>query len=382
MVILSAFGTPSLVSAEDVKRVLSQSTSSYGTLAVIAKPCQIDNEIVVVGHAETKVFSELRSKWNTVIKEFKVFAGESVKKNDPIALVDTSQYGRQREIFDNYLQLYTNYAESINREYQSVKLRRANVAKLVEKAIVAESELQKIDAQIAKINENLQQIKQTLITTKKTIKDIAEQERMSNFVSPINGVVTKLVVDPRSVTGNVVTSFNSIIARIEAPGTYLATALVLDVQVAKIKKGMTAEVVLMDGSKYLGKVIFSSPFASASKVKADPNANDYGYQIETSAPSDEKERNKFQVVVEFSKPGQILPDATLVKIILSPPKAEAAQCLPWNAIDIKNKGTFVNVLEVNKGWVEKKAKLGRRGRHYVEILSPDLEGSMVSSRLW
>ena len=203
---------------------------------------------------------------------------------------------------------------------------------------------------------------------------IENQIKESQFFSPIDGVVTRLIADPRAVAGRVVADMNAVVARIDRPDYYIVKSQLLDTQAQSVKAGMPAVVRLASGVEFKGLVKFVSPSALTQSAG---KANQY------SMPSNNVGKiTSFETEIAFEKSGEILPIGAAAYVKVTFGLVRAKQCLSWNSIRVENGRTFISVFGEKSGWQDQEVALGRRGQHYVEVLSNIEPNLMIASSLW
>jgi multidrug efflux pump subunit AcrA (membrane-fusion protein) len=342
------------------------------------KSCAIDDDLVVSAIVETQIYSELRTGWFSLIDKIMFAAGSIVKKGDLIASVDTKELNRTIGIYEGYQLIYGNQLKSLAKDIASKQERRKRLEGLAAKGIIPETDLDQLDKDILGRLTNREQVLRSMKNIVDQLEDLRKQVKSANFFSPIDGIVTKVIADPKSISGRIAAMNSALVARIDSPGRYIAKANFLDVQAKSVFEHMNAAVKLPDGSIYPGKVTLVSP------VAVQPESNQGGDQARSTPDQNSAPRasGSYLVTVEFSRPGQILPPLLLaeVRVIQAPVKVK--QCVPWNALTVNDGTANLRLYSDKSGWISQNVELGRRGQYDVEILTPLPSEALVLLKLW
>jgi multidrug efflux pump subunit AcrA (membrane-fusion protein) len=384
---LSSFVVPA--TAKDVDTTAMVLASNYSwrdkssnlrgeDLPIKAKACAIEEIVVAAAQISSQKYSESRSKYPTTIKSIHVAVGDKVKRGALLASADTDSLKKMLEIYLDYERLIRSELKVIAGKTESTKARRARLKSLVEKKIVSESDLDQIDKWIQTLENERERMLNQLESFRKSIRQYTSQIHNANFYSEIDGEVTRLIADPKSIIGVLNAMSESLIARVEQAGAYTADMPLLDSQVQKIKVGMNAKVILPDGSSYNGHVtqISTLPF----QEKRDDASSSRGFGA--NAGSTTELPVTYLAKVDFKRPGPILPAGLHASVEIIAGTHQAKLCLPWNAIQVSDRGNFINAFTEGAGFRVEPVILGKTGRYYVEILSPLSENVITLSRLW
>ena len=351
------------------------STAGQGGLIIPVRvhPCIVQEVSQFPTKIEAREKSELRVLWSALIEKIHVNIGDTVRKGQVIASVDTSDYQKQIQIYDDYMALFSGQIDVANQDVKSLTRRRVNIAGLVAKGIVPSTDLEKVDTEVLGAKNFKIQMERMRDGMLKTLSELHKMEKNASFYSEIDGVVTALMADPGSIVGKLSAMSGALIARIEKPGQYIAQGNLLDIQLKALEVGQIVDVELPDHSHYEGKVKSISPVRIEQK-------NDG----QSAAPSPSSEPSQYQVVIEFTRPGEMLPAELTATATVKIAQPRSKACLPWNAIDVSAQGaTKIRGFSEGKGWQTQFVTLGKRGQYEVEILSPELPSSMtIESRLW
>ena len=245
--------------------------------------------------------------------------------------------------------------------------RRSRIKPLADKGIVPQSDLEALDRDIASIESTISQIKRQKDTYEKTLDDLIKQVKSANFYSPIDGVVTYIIADPKSIVGRVEARGRALVARIDSPGSYLSRAFLTDFQRIKVKVGDGVSVSLPDQHVLQGKVSFISPI--------DVKPEEENQQSDSALSS-------YRVDVSFSRPGAILPEGLNAQMIFPSKEPKSQRCIPWNAVQVEDGKPVLKYYDENSGWIVKEVRLGRRGRYNVELLTELPESAFILSKLF
>lgn len=336
--------------------------------------CSIEQNVQFPAKIESRERSEIRVLWSAVIEKIHVNIGDMVRKGQLIASVDTSDYKRQIGIYDDYVALINGQLKVAENDIKTLSARRANLAILVNKGINPAADLDQADTQILEAKNGRLQVERSLIGIQRSLDDLHKMEKTASFYSEMDGLVTTLIADPRSMVGKLVAMGGALIARIEKPGQYVAKANLLDIQLAGLKEGMSADIILADKSHYDGRIRFISPMRYTASDDKDGNMQGMFNVPKTS---------QYQALIDFQRPGTMLPLGLTAIAKVNIVRTRVQTCLPWNAIDIRHGEPRIRTFREGAGWSYENVKIGRQGTYDVEILSPSLDESIVvESKLW
>jgi hypothetical protein len=193
----------------------------------------------------------------------------------------------------------------------------------------------------------------------------------SNFYSPIDGVVTQMIADPRALSGSLVAQFNTVIARIDSPGSYIVKSQVLDFQMTSPKAGQNATVTLPHGEAIAGRVDFVAPVPVPEEAAQNPWSQ-----------TPQKESFRFDVWVRFDRPGPIIAAGTSAEVRVNLAQHTAKLCVPVNALRVDRGRPSLAVRHQKDGWRLVPVVTGRIDHARVEILSGAKSGEIVAASLW
>jgi macrolide-specific efflux system membrane fusion protein len=354
-------------SSKNAKKPPALEDESTTSVPIKIRSCSIGDDLVVSGKIQTKDFSELRSGWMSMIEKIHVSAGDKVKKGQMIALVDTSFLKRQIDFYQGYVRLLSNQVKSKESLRRVTNERRSRVKPLADKGIVPQSDLEALDREIASTESTISQITRQKDTFETNLNELLKQVKLANFYSPIDGVITYIIADPKSIVGRVEARGRALVARIDSPGSYLSRTFLTDYQRVKVKEGDAVSISLPDQQVLQGKVSFISPIA----VKPE----------EENQQSDEA-LSSYRVDVSFSRPGAILPEGLNAQMTFPSKEPKSQRCIPWNAIQVEDGKPLLKYYDENSGWIVKEVQLGRRGRYNVELLTELPENAFLLSKLY
>lgn len=355
----------------------SQSLGDPMVLPIYAKPCTIQDDVRVASRIVSKNYYDARAEYMSTIESFKVVRGQAVQKGQILATTNTSTLEKMKSIYVDYVQLYLGQLAIAKSEQKLLVGRRDRLKDLAAKGIIPVSELEQADRQVIAGAQAEERILRGLEGMQTNVDGWSEQIKNSNFYSQMAGIVTELIVDPKSLTGNLNVMPGSLVAKVEQPGTYRAEAKLMDTQIHGLKVGMKAEVDLPDGSSETGKILFVStlPLSEAKQ----PGAYDGNY---TDPSIKQGIMSQYKAVIEFSRSGPILPSGLLANVRIVTSETKAKSCLPWNALEIVNGKSFAKTFKAGQGWSRMPVSIGRMGRYEVEINPPISDSLIIMSKLW
>jgi hypothetical protein len=249
---------------------------------------------------------------------------------------------------------------------------------LVQKGITPASEMESLEQSISGMQSSVQSAKDRLKTFLERITEVKEKIRDASFYAPIDGVVVKLIADPKSLLGRVEAGYDTLVARIEKPGNYIAKPIFLDIQAQKLKEGMKASVILPDGSKYDGKLTYLSPIAVKPEGK---NSGEDSYSFGEEVKEEKAKLPSFTGHIEFDRSGDILPSGLLAKVKIFMEATKVKQCVPWNAIRNQDGRNYVDTYREDVGWEKKDIILGKRSEHEVVMIPRKMDNANFTTLL-
>lgn len=342
-----------------------------------AKSCIIEDQLKVAARIVSNESYEARPIFMSLIDKFHVVKGQTVKKGQLIATSVTTSLEKMRSIYSDYVALYRAQVRIAENSRKVAETRRNRIEDLAKKGVMSTAELEQSENTVVSAKQSEERMLRGLQSMLENVKTYDDQIKQSNFYSAMDGVVTELIVDPKSLSGNLMVMPGTMIAKIEKPGRYRAEAQLFDNQVHGVRSGMAASVVLPDGSKIDGKVTY------VSTLPVEPNTEQSSYMSYGSTEQQNKGGLTFyKAIVEFDRPGPILPPSLLSEVNIVKSSYKAKACLPWNAIEISDGKPFVRIFEDGKGWSQSPVVLGKQGRYHVELQTPLGAEALVKSRLW
>ncbi len=301
----------------------------------------------------------VKVRWFSLVKRIAVELGQPVKKGDLIAEVEVKYLEFRKQYLisrEKFLEKNITHAR-IDEKY--VESQKKRMQSLVAKEIMARSELEKFEIKSVEALLRRTTAEKELRDLQKQLQDVDRQIRESNYFSPITGVITHLILNPKQLSGAFLAMPQAQLARVDRPGEYIVKALAVDTQVSPLRIGQTATVTLEgSGEKYLALL----------------------QGITNSQVMSKQGLALFEVTVVFKKEGPILGRGLLAKVDLVASEKSAIQ-IPWNALYITPTRTTVLVAQGSE-WLEREVTLGTRSQSRVEILSGLKPQDVVVAELW
>jgi macrolide-specific efflux system membrane fusion protein len=333
--------------------------------------CSLQESLEIVGSVETPVHSVLRAGWSLKIEKIHVVRGQKVKKGDLLVSADPGFFKQQIGFYERQTQILSKSLSNYRADLRSLRDREERLRGLVEKDISPRSQLEELERSIASITTELQRIEKTRGDLESELKIAKTRADKSNFYSPVDGVVTQIIADPRALSGSLVAHFNTVIARVDSPGRYVVKAQVLDFQVSRLKKGQKANVRLPHGEVISGVVDFVAPVPVP--VEAPQNPWSQVAQNQTS---------RFAVWVRFDRPGPIIAADTSAHVNVNLAQHSAKVCAPVNALRVDRGSSTIALRQSKGGWKLVPVQTGRMDHARVEILAGAKPGDTVAASLW
>ncbi len=333
--------------------------------------CTLAESLELVGSVETPVHSVLRAGWSLKIDKIHVVRGQKVKKGDLLVSADPGYFKQQIVFYERQTQIVSKSLSNYRADLKSLRDREERLRGLVERDISPRSQLEELERLIASTTAEAQRAEKIRGDLESELKLAKTRADKSNFYSPVDGVVTQIIADPRALSGSLVAHFNTVIARVDSPGNYVVKAQVLDFQVIRLKKGQKANVRLPHGEFISGVVDFVAPVP----VPVEAPQNSW-------SQTSQKETSRFAVWVRFDRPGPIIAAGTGAQVKVDLAQHAAKVCAPVNAIRV-DRGSSVIALRRGKGvWKLVPVRTGQMDDARVEILAGAKPGDTVAASLW
>ena len=316
--------------------------------------------VALSGGVEPKTSETVKSKWYVMIKRMPVNLGQLVKKGDLLAEVETEFLNYHLAYLKQMEKLGKSRLEQAKFDEQMVASRKERVRSLASKKIVAASELDKADLEVLAAQVRRLGSEKEMRELYKQMEEVQTQIRDANFYAPIDGVVSELVVNPKQIVGSFTAYGDSKIARIDQPGLYTIRAIALDTQVAFLGKGDKGRVAFDGEATPLeGRILSINPHPQA---KEKPST--------------------FEVTIEFSQKGPLLPRGILARIEFDRKLPGTYVTVPWTAIIQTPTKTSVQVVTKEGDTSEREVTLGPRTATRVAILQGLKAQEKVTASLW
>jgi multidrug efflux pump subunit AcrA (membrane-fusion protein) len=309
----------------------------HGQVAIgipIVVPCksptlQYRGDVVISGFLKPKRSESIYAPWGALIKKFNVKPGDSVKAGDVIAEIDLSMQNWSGAYLRSLyaMQKSSDKLSDIQGKWLQQKADRAR--KMVELGALPRNDLEKIDQELSSFESSLRQRKNSLQDMAKKIAENDQQLRLSNFIAPIDGVVTEMAVDPRQLVGMFQVEYQGLVARIDSPGEYIVEGHALGSQVNKISVGQTCSVKAGPNWTFPCRISQMSPVARPSE-SGGQTASFAGYEEGPKFQS-------FPVYAEFTAKNQNLPGGFLAQIIVANPSPTTKAASEQQSADFNGK---------------------------------------------
>jgi multidrug efflux pump subunit AcrA (membrane-fusion protein) len=360
------------------RKVTQQSPNNADLLPIHPRPCGFHQEMTVAVRVHSKEQYEARPVFPVLIDKINVRKGDRVKKGQLLISTNTSEDERMLSLYSRYLSLYESNLKVVAKSLKVSEDRRDRLTGLVAKGIVPQSELDAAEKLVLGAKGEREGILREIESTRESVKQWNDQIRASSFYSGIDGIVTDLIVDPQNMSGGLTVFPGTPIARVEKPGSYIADATLIDTQIRSINAGMSATVVLGDGTQLPGKVVFVSPLSSAAGFVANSGGSGmWGAQPDTSP-----KLPTYTAQIAFARDGEILPSGLMASATLVSEKVSGGRCLPYNALSFEGDKPYIRIFSEGSGWKKQPIEIGRRGRYEFEVKTNLNDKIVIQSTLW
>ena len=311
--------------------------------------------ILRVSSVITPAKSEMvRTGWNSMLTSIPVKLGQRVKTGDLVATSNIVYYSQQKAYLEIRREALSRDKNRLVQELKLAQRKQINMNTLAAKDAIPRAEAEKFQLVVLDARKNVLQSEAALKGLEAQIKEVDERVRAANYYSPIEGIISYLIIDPRQFTGTLMTEPGAVLAKIDEPFRFKAVSEVTDTQVSKIEKGTKAQIQI--------------------------EASDIAFEgiVTQVSPAADPKTGLFKITVEFRKEGPPVPTGITARTVFKEGLPKRALSLPWNAVQV----------EGDKAWVvssEKERKpvtLGLRTAERVEILGGLREGDQVEADLW
>lgn len=369
----SSFSQPKKQSSNNTS---AAKDSGVFDLPIKPKPCIISTEVRAAAKFSPKLQSESRAKFYGSIEKFHVTKGQVVKKGQLLATTETSSAKDNRGIYLDYVSLYKAQLRIAENNLKVALDRLQRLEVLNKKGITPQAEVDAAEREVLLAKDAKESVNRGIESMEKTALEYTKQIDEANFYAEMDGVVSQLIVDPKSLLGMLNVTPGSLIATVSQSNFYRAEAQLLDIQINKLKEGMAAQVIFPDGSTQDGKISFLGQLPYRENKQGEQNPYSYGGEDKKGTVT------TYVAYIDFQRPGSILPSGLTTEVRIKTGDVSAKTCLPWNAVEIDQGAAFVNTFSEDSGWTKSPVKLGVSGQYYVEVLSNLLPSVIVKSKLW
>jgi RND family efflux transporter MFP subunit len=330
------------------------------SIAVPATLIPVRDRINVAGKVAPADSTEVIASRDMIVSEFLVTPGQQVKKGQNLAKIDAESVARELKYLRPYRDVTARNVKlsEINLEVAKEKLSRTEI--LASRGIVKETDLDRAKSEedsarrayeysLSQLNENDQRVKEA----EQKLKDVA-------LVSPMDGIVAQMAVDPKKVSGIYRTSTGAVIARIEKPHEYVVNLKLSDRDFIALERFPLCEVMLPHQKPVTCQIIPPKgiPERSPTAVAA-----------------------QFPVDVRFTFKTSQIPMGLETEVRLHAANEQPRLVIPWNAVEVEPGRTFVRK-KSNSKFLRQEVKLGWRDGYSVEVTSGLAPGEIVEAKVW
>lgn len=339
------------------KEAASGSISGMSSVTVKAKKGKIEQVVTLRGTVRSSNRVEMRAERKVKISKNRVKNFDPVKKGQILSEVDNSEtLAKVRELQDK--------SKTMDLEFQSVKIKFSHAQKVMErkkslldKGIIAQKEYDDANRDFRLSGS---EIRAKELEMEKLGRDLAEandQMKSSNFVSPMDGVVSGLVIPEGA--GTEVQAGQSV-ATVSDPDKLALWVGLEEANLHKVKQDMDASLSLdsIPNETYVGKII------SIGTTEMGANGGGRG--------------RMYEVGVAFVAKGAVIREGYTGTAKISFESKENALMVPAAALKYLDGKDYVAVASGLKAQpVAKPVLVGIRTENEVEILSGINENDAV-----
>jgi HlyD family secretion protein len=334
--------------------------ASGQTVTVRAEFRDVTSDISVTGKVVPAESSEISPARDMVISRFLVVPGQYVKKGQKLAEIDIKSVASELKYLRPYREVASRNVQltEINLKVAQERLERTTT--LAGKGIVKGNDLDQAKGGASSARRSYEQSLAQLADIESKITEVDQRLAEIALVSPQDGYIAQMVVDPRNMQGIYAARQGAVLMRIDRPGTYLMQVKTSDrdflrlgeFPVCKVRLAYTAPVPchLMPPT--------GIPERSAQAVSA-----------------------VFPVAAKFEFTERNIPSGIEGVLRLAAAAPQRRLLIPWNAVEVEPGKTFVRRPGDAKGQ-RTAVSLGWRDGYYVEVLDGLREGDEVVAQLW
>lgn len=346
---------------------LTFSESLWGVAVLVkARKKNIQPLLLLSATINPKRSETIKIGFNSILTSIKVKLGQRVQAGELIATSDTEYFTQEKEYLNERYQSVLQDQKQVQLDFENLKKRQRNLNALAAKDIIPRVQAENFQLNLLDMRKNIISVDESVKSLKELIEQIDKKIRESNYFSPISGIVSALIIDPRQFMGSLSADYDAVLAKIDEPFRFSAVIQALDTQVVKIKKGQKAQIQLEGTSQ------FFEGFVTEINSMADPKTQ------------------LFKVMLDFKKDGEPIPAGLTARVIFKDGPTKTALTLPWNAVQVSGDMAWVtpsspqdrSVATNGTSGTKKPVKLGMRTADQVEILEGIREGEWVEASLW
>ena len=327
---------------------------------VPAEARDVVNSISVTGRVVPAESSEISPARDMVISKFLVVPGETVKKGQKLAEIDITSVASELKYLKPYREVAARNVQltEINLKVAQERLERTTT--LAGKGIVKGNDLDRAKGDASSARRGYEQSLAQLAEIEGKLKEVDQKLAEIALVSPQDGYVAQMAVDPRQMTGIYRARSGSVLARIDRPGTYLMRVKMADRDFLRLGEFPRCEVRL--------------PYTDPVPCAVNP-------------PSGIPERSPqsvsavFPVSATFHFTARNIPMGIEGVLKLAAGTAQKRLLIPWNAVEVEPGKTFVRKKGAEKNQ-RTEVRLGWRDGYHVEVLDGLKEGELVEAKVW
>ena len=349
----------------------SEKLQTVNQLSIPVHPTKetIYQEIVLAGNIEPYEFADVRTGWDTLISSIRVQTGDLVKKDTILATVDTKSVQYYLNYYALFLSQIVDGNASNRRQFNFLQKRLRNLETLLKKGTIAIKTLEDVEKETIEFQKSFLATNQQIKNINSQIAELKRQAGVTQIKTPLAGVVSHMIVDPKQIQGAFSVDPGAVFATIQVPGSYKVRAFAFDFQIGNVKENMPCVVSWGEFSeKIICKISSIDQYSEKNKSDREAKAKDTA--------------GRFLVWATFSHNSSTIPANSLAKVTIQTNKVENVLTVPWNAVQVNKNGSFVQLIDKFSGQVEKKIVLGRTFKSRVNVLGGLKENDIIISRFY
>ncbi|WGE82338.1 efflux RND transporter periplasmic adaptor subunit [Actinobacillus equuli subsp. haemolyticus] len=328
----------------------------------------IDKSVLATGSVRASKRTEVGAQVSGKVINLYVTLGQTVKKGDLIADIDSSNQSNSLSTAEANLASYQAKLSSAKVALEVAQSNYTRLSKLYKQASASQSDLETAKNTLAAAKASVDEAKSQIKSAQISVADAKTNLNYTQIVSPMDGTIVSVPISVGQTVNSAQTS--PTIVHVADLSKMLIKLEISEGDISQVAQGqdMTFTTLAEPNHKYHSKIDSVDP--ALTTLSDDSASNKYTekagnteaiYYYANSLVDNSEQRLRIGMTVQ----GQ-------VEIA----KRENVLVVPTSALKKKGNETFIQVLENNQP-IEKKVELGLADSQYTEITAGVTEGEQV-----